>query len=375
MAGSTLAEPLRGWTDQRIVIVGAGVTGLLAAVRAVLLGHQVVVLERGAIPNPGASSFDHHRAVRALVPGDPSATRRAADAHRRWVELESLLCGPRPGAGFYRRIGVVTAWPEAEIPSVAAAARDAGLRVRLVGPREMWPIGFPAGTSGVLELDAGVLLADRVLAAAARWLDRHPAAELRPGQDVVAVDAGTARVELADGTVEHGDLVLVAAGPWSLRLVDVPVVVHRQTMVYLSPPAGLAGRWERMPSAGRVGADGRGWLMPPGDGALLKISTDAACREVTSPDQDGDGGGVMGDADDRAWAEKILAAGILADADGYTVAAVKRCHYAVDAGTGTGRLARVGTSVWARAASGGDGFRTAPLVADQIAGALVGAAA
>ncbi|MFI0370663.1 NAD(P)/FAD-dependent oxidoreductase [Actinomadura sp. 1N219] len=372
MARSALDEPLRGWTDQRIVIVGAGVTGLLAAVRAVLLGHHVVVLERGAIPNPGASSFDHHRAVRALVPGDPSATRRAAAAHRRWVELESLLCGPRPGAGFYRRIGVVTAWPEAEVPAVAAAARDAGLRVELVGPREMWPIGFPDGTSGVLELDAGVLLADRVLAAAAQWLDRHPAAELRPGHEVVAVDADTARVELADGTAEHGDLVLVAAGPWSSRLVDVPVVVHRQTMVYLTPPAELAGRWERMPSAGRIGADGRGWLLPPGAGAHLKISTDAACREVASA---GDGVADDTDADERAWADKILAAGILADADAYTVAAVKRCHYAVDAGTGAGRLARVGTSVWARAASGGDGFRTAPLVADQIAGALLGVAA
>ncbi|TDD84497.1 FAD-binding oxidoreductase, partial [Actinomadura rubrisoli] len=233
-----------------MVIVGAGVTGLLAAVRAVLLGHHVVVLDRGAIPNPGASSFDHHRAVRALDPGDPAATRRAANAHRRWLELESLLCGPRPGAGFYRRIGVVTAWPEGEIDSVASAAHEAGLRVDLVRPSELWPIGFPPGTSGVLELDAGVLLADRVLSAAAGWLDRHPAAELRPMRDVVAVDANTARVELADGTVERGDLVLVAAGPWTPRLVDLPVVVHRQTMVYLSPPAGLASRWEGMPSAG-----------------------------------------------------------------------------------------------------------------------------
>jgi hypothetical protein len=113
--------------------------------------------------------------------------------------------------------------------------------------------------------------------------------------------------------------------------------------------------------------------MPPGAGALLKISTDAACRQVISADeadQDAE------DAEDeQAWAEKILTAGILSDADRYTVAAVKRCHYAVDASTGGGRLVRIGPSVWARAASGGDGFRTAPLVADQIAGALLGVAA
>ena len=367
MSADADREPLRGWTNQRIVVVGAGVTGLLVAVRAVLLGQHVVVLDRGAIPNPGASSFDHHRAVRALNPGDPAATRRAANAHRRWLELESLLCGSGPGAGFYRRIGVVTTWPEGEIAAVAAVAREAGLPVELVGPRELWPIVFPAGTSGVLEVDAGVLLADRVLSAAADWLGRHPAAELKPFHDVVAVDADTARVELADGTAERGDLVLVAAGPWSPRLVDLPVVLHRQTMVYLRPPAELARWWETAPSAGRIGADGQGWLMPPGAGTLLKISTDAACREVTSADE--------GDEDEQAWAEKILAAGILSDADDYTVAAVKRCHYAVDAGTGEGRLVQVGPSVWARAASGGDGFRTAPLVADQIAGALLGVAA
>jgi glycine/D-amino acid oxidase-like deaminating enzyme len=367
MSVDTDREPLRGWTNQRIVIVGAGITGLLAAVRAALLGHHVVVLDRGAIPNPSASSFDHHRAVRALDPGDPAATRRAINAHRRWLELESLLCGSRPDVGFYRRVGVVTAWPEGEIASVAAAAHDAGLRVELVSPRELRPIGFPAGTSGVLELDAGVLLADRVLSAAAEWLSRHPAAELKPLHDVVAVDADTARVVLADGTAEHGDLVLVAAGPWSPRLVNLPVVLHRQTMVYLRPPVELARWWETAPSAGRIGADGRGWLMPSGGGTLLKISTDAACRQVTSVDEGGD--------DEQAWAEKILAAEILSDADRYTVAAVKRCHYAVDAGTGESRLVRVGPSVWARAASGGDGFRTAPLVADQIAGALLGVAA
>jgi glycine/D-amino acid oxidase-like deaminating enzyme len=60
----------------RVVIVGAGVTGLLSAVECALAGHRVTVLDRGAIPNPESSSFDQHRAIRTLVPGDPEATRR-----------------------------------------------------------------------------------------------------------------------------------------------------------------------------------------------------------------------------------------------------------------------------------------------------------
>ncbi|MFI5063124.1 MAG: NAD(P)/FAD-dependent oxidoreductase [Streptosporangiales bacterium] len=367
MPATIAREPGRPAAAQRVLIVGAGVTGLLTALRCALDGHQVTVLDRGAIPNPESSSFDQHRAIRAVGSGSVAATGRAGAAHRRWLELEALLCGPRSDGGFYRRVGVLTAWPPGELATVAATAREACLPVELVEPGEYPHILFPAGTSGLLELDAGVLLADRVLRAAARWLGRHPAARLCPWRQVTEVDVDAARVILADGTIERGDLVLVAAGPWSPALVDLPVVVHRQTMVYLRPPDDLAGWWESAPSAGRAGTDGRGWLLPPVGGTLLKVSTDAACREVASVADRPD--------DETPWADLIMAAGILRDAERYTTVAVKRCHYAVDVDTGGARLVRAGPSVWARAASGGDGFRTAPLIADEIAGDLLRAAA
>ena len=353
------ATPRRG-TNQRILVVGAGITGLLAAVRCVLDGHQVVVLERGAIPNPVSSSFDEHRAIRALDPGDVAASRRAGVAHRRWLELESLLCGAGRRAGFYRRTGVLTTWPDGEVAGVAAVAADAGLPVEIVEADRFPPVRFPAGTSGVLELDAGVLLADRVLRVAARWLGQQPAAILRPWQEVTAIDAEAGRVTLSDGTTESGDVVLIAAGPWSQDLLDLPVIVYRQTMVYLRPPAELARWWATAPSAGRIGADGRGWLLPPGDGTLLKVSTDEVCREVVSVDD-------SSPDDEAGWAGRVMAADILSDMDRYTAVAVKRCHYAVDATGGSACLVRAGSSAWARPASGGDGFRTAPLAADQFA--------
>jgi glycine/D-amino acid oxidase-like deaminating enzyme len=343
--------------SRQVVIVGAGVTGLLTAVRCVLAGHRVTVLDRGAIPNPESSSFDQHRAIRALDPGDVAATRRVATAHRRWLELEALL-----GTRLYRRVGVVTAWPAGEVDAVTAVAAEAGLPVALVKPDELPPIGFPAGSVGVLELDAGVLLADRVLRTAARWLGRHAAATLRPRQEVAAVDVHAGRVVLAGGEALAGDLVLVATGPWSRDLVDLPMVLHRQTMVYLRPPDDLARWWASAPSAGRVGADGLGWLLPPGEGTALKVSSATVCREV----------GSVAAPDEKAHdeADLLLEASILTDADRYAVLAVKRCHYMVDAATGDGQLVRLGPAVWARAASGGDGFRTAPLVADRIAAAV-----
>ncbi|MGL5824644.1 MAG: FAD-dependent oxidoreductase, partial [Nocardioides sp.] len=263
-----------------------------------------------------------------------------------------------------RRVGVVTGWPRQQLAEVATATLDAGIRAKIVPPSDFTHLRFPAESHGVLELDAGVLLADRVLGSAARWLAGHPAARLRPHCVVSSVDADAGRVVLADGTIEQGDVVLVAGGPWSRALVDLPTVVYRQTMVYLRPPVELAGWWDAAPSGGGLGADGRGWLVPSGDGTLLKVSTAAVCRVVSGVDDDED-------TSEPEWLEQILAAGIVPDIDRYAVAAVKDCHYAVGASANAGQFVRVGSAGWARAASGGDGFRTAPLVAEQLVNELV----
>jgi len=348
----------------RVVVIGAGITGLLTAIGCVLAGHRVVLLERGPVPHPGSTSFDQHRALRALVVGDPAATRKAGELHSRWRELDSLLCDHLPGAGLYRRVGVLRALPPGGVAAAVATAGDAGLPIRIVHPSAYPHIGFPAGTGAVLEPHAGTLLADRVLHAAARWLRHHPLAELRPGREVVDVDPVTGVVRLAGGTAETGDVVLVAAGPWSTALVAEPVTLHRQTMVYLRPPPALAHVWAATPTAGGIGADGRAWLLPSVAGTLLKVSTDAVRREVST---------LSGPDDDAGWAAQVLAADIVSDVDGYDVVRVKHCHYATADGGETG-FVRVGPAVWARPASGADGFRTAPLAVDAMVAELTGQA-
>jgi glycine/D-amino acid oxidase-like deaminating enzyme len=344
---------------RQVVVVGAGVTGLLTATECALAGHRVTVLDRGAIPNPESSSYDQHRAIRTLVPGDAVATRRMVAARRRWLELETVL-----GTGFYRRVGVVTAWPRERLAAVVSSAAAAGVPVETLEPEKLPHLGFPAGSAGLLEVDAGVLLAERVLRAAARWLAGQSAVTLRPYCPVADVDVRAGHVVLSGGETLGADLVLVAAGPWARDLVGHPVVLHRQTMVYLRPPEQLAQWWENVPAAGGLGADGRAWVVPPGDGTLLKISSDAVCREVTTTAD-------CGGESQSPWVEELLTAGILPEVDRYAVAAVKPCHYVTDANTGGALLARVGPAVWSRAACGGNGFSTAPLVARQIAEALM----
>ena len=343
----------------RVLIVGAGITGLLTALRCASDGHSVVVLDRGPIPNPGSTSFVRQRALRSLDPTDAAATEAAAGAQRAWVDLRGIL-----GDQVFRRVGVVTALPASGVDRAHEIALGAGLRTATVERSALGPVRVPAGTVPVLELDGGVLLADRVLRAAVRWLIRHPMVELRPWQPVVDVDGDAPAVTTARGEHISGDVLLVAAGPWSGDLVPVPTVLHRQTVVYLRPPADWAPWWNTAPCVGRAGLDGRSWLIPPGEGTLLKISTANACREVDALD------GTADDPTSDIWADLVLATGVLTDPDRYRVEKVETCHYAVDAHSRTGALTRTGRAAWARAASGGDGFRTAPLIADHITTAL-----
>ncbi|MFK0244722.1 NAD(P)/FAD-dependent oxidoreductase [Amycolatopsis azurea] len=337
-----------------VAVVGAGVTGLVTAIGCARAGHRVTVFDRGPIPNPASASSDQHRALRVLRPGDVDGTRRMAEARRRWLELESVL-----RTKIFRPVGVVTAGTRDEVGQALGTAREAGLPAVAVSPETLSPVAFPAGTGGVLDPDAGVLLAERFLRAAAEWLAAHPAVELRPRRAVV--DVGDHRVTLADGTVAGADLVLVATGPGSTEPIGQSVTLYRQTMVYLRPPGKLAGWWASAPGVGRIGAARTAWLLPPGAGTLLKISSDTVCRKVESTVDD----------DRGPWAERLLAEPILARAEDYTVVGVRDCHYAADPVGDGPMLTRIHPSVWSRPACGGSGFAAAPLVAEEILGAVL----
>ncbi|MFJ4679674.1 NAD(P)/FAD-dependent oxidoreductase [Kitasatospora sp. NPDC088783] len=354
-SGST-GSGTTGSAAAHVLVVGAGVTGLLTAVACARAGHRVTVLERGPLPNPDATSHDQHRALRTLLPGDPDGTARRLAAHRHWEDLETLL-----GTALYRRVGVLTAHPADRLDELLAAAEQAGVPVDLPAPDDLPPLGLPPGTVGVRERTGGVLLADRVLRAAVRWLTARPGVALRPHSTVRSVFTGSGRIVLDTGEVLRGDLALLAGGPWTRRLADSPVTLYRQTMLYLGRPAG-GDRWDAAPTAGGLGREGRGWVLPPGAGTLLKLSSDTVCRPVADTDSGGE--------DQRPYLDRLAAEGVLPDLERYPVAGVRVCHYTADAATGGPLLARVSPGLWTRAACGGSGFSTAPLVAERIAEAV-----
>ncbi|MEU8844746.1 FAD-dependent oxidoreductase [Streptomyces sp. NPDC048564] len=354
----------RAGQDVHTLVVGGGVVGLLTAVECVRAGQHATVLECGPLPHPGNSSYDRHRVLRALHPHDPGATRAALTAHRLWRELESLL-----DARFLYGTGVLTALPADETAAAAAVLAQAGHRAHTLGPRQLActyrHLAFPAGLGAVVEADTGVLLADRVLRAAVRWLRAHPGARLWPHATVTAVDPAACAVTIEGGQVLRGDRVLLAAGAWSRALLPAAVaerlIVHRQTMLYCDLPPRERERWRDTPAVPASGIPWGAWLVPPVAGTPLKLSADALCRAVAEP---GAPEPDQVDADAAASRFTELIPGLRPE----WITDTRDCHYVTDGLRGGALLAELGEgAVLAHCACGGGAFKFAPLIARTLA--------
>ncbi|WP_410659401.1 NAD(P)/FAD-dependent oxidoreductase [Amycolatopsis sp. lyj-112] len=354
----------------RIVLAGGGVIALLTAVECVSAGHEVVIADQADIPFSGATSFDRHRVLRALHRDDLATTAAAVSAHHAWIDLEQVLA-----TSFYEQVGALTAVAARQAPAAQELLIAAGSKAEVFGADDLaaeFPhAGFAPGTGAVFEAHAGVLLADRVLAACAGWLRWHAHAELHPHRKVIGVDAGRAEVRLADGEVLKGDAVLLAAGPWSRDLLapelSRELVLHRQTMLYCDVPPADAAAWAATPAITSLGTPGGAWLVPPVAGTPLKLSAASACRVV-----DEVGGGVA-----PSWWREHLIDTFAALIPGFRrdwLVDTRDCHYLARRSTLGPMLAVLGDRVLSYAACGGSSFKFAPLIARSLAARLTGAA-
>ncbi|WP_431676663.1 NAD(P)/FAD-dependent oxidoreductase [Kitasatospora sp. KL5] len=348
----------------QIIVVGAGVVGLLTAWECRRAGAAVTLLEQDRVPSPAAASYDRHRVLRAFHRGDPGPARAAREADRLWREWEEAL-----GADFYRRVGALTVLDRTDLHEQLGVLGSAGVVADGLDGQDLksrYPyLALPAGAAGLLERDAGVLLADRVLTALADGLARCPEVRIEAGRRVAALEPDGTGVVLADGTRLRGDAVVVAAGPWSRSLLEpgqaAELRLYRQTLLYCEVPDGLRQDWERAPAMPGLGTAAGAWLVPPVAGTPLKLSASAACREVAGFDGRDAPGGLRDLLVDHF-------AGLLA---GFTPAWVRSAadsYYLAGADTHGPRLHRHPAGpTWVYAACGGSSFKFAPLIGRALA--------
>ena len=355
---------------RRVVVVGGGVIGLLTAVECVLAGAEVEVVDQGDLPCTRATSYDWHRIVRALHPGDLAATRAALAAQRRWAALEHLLA-----TRLYHRIGALTVVRPEELASCLDQLSEAGVPAHGLSHEELARrysrIRVPAGRAAIVEGDAGVVLAARALVALVGWLRRQPRARLTLRRRVVEVDAEAGAVRLADGAVLRGDRIVASAGPWSRDLLAAEdaagLTLYRQSMLYCHVPERLGTAWAATPAVPVLGTPEGAWLVPPVAGTPLKLSAHSACRAVAE---------LTDRRTSEHWRDHLVAlfSDLLPGFGARWVIDSRDCYYLAQTATGRPLLVSLGDgTAWVYAACGGSSFKFAPLIARSLAARVLGA--
>jgi 2-polyprenyl-6-methoxyphenol hydroxylase-like FAD-dependent oxidoreductase len=200
---------------ERVVIVGAGAAGLLAAVFLARTGRQILVVERDAAPAsaPGAGA-----AIGEARPGLPQARH----SHAYLASFRALLTRRSPDL----LAALLTAGAR-EIPLLATA-----------------PAGGEAGRADdLVVLGCRRPLLDEVLRAAVL---AEPGVSILAGSRVagLVVDAGPGRVprvrglRLADGTILEADLVVDAGGRLS-PVRDLLATAGATLPAELGAPCGI----------------------------------------------------------------------------------------------------------------------------------------
>jgi sarcosine oxidase len=222
---------MRAVSGPRVIVVGAGVYGLAAARVLARAGADVTVLEAREAGGSFAASAGSSRVLRFEYGAAAHYTELVLRARREWRALEAEL-----GEPLYSETGML--WFAIELSRYLEESLQvcsaAGLPVELLEPAEA-ARRFPAfsvdGVAAVLHnAEGGVLQARRATLGLAR-LARSEGIDVREGVRVRS--AGDGRVELADGTIERADQVLIATGAWTSALLAAPIRSTQQVNVYV----------------------------------------------------------------------------------------------------------------------------------------------
>jgi glycine/D-amino acid oxidase-like deaminating enzyme len=153
----------------RVVVVGAGINGVTAALELTRRGHEVVLLDPGPLPHPLAASTDISKAVRAAYGTDEHYTELAERSIRIWrewnVELGVELYH-ETGFLFMRRGQLKRGDFEWESFELLQRRADAVERISASELRERFPAwNAEAFSDGFFEREAGYVESGRVVAA------------------------------------------------------------------------------------------------------------------------------------------------------------------------------------------------------------------
>ena len=391
----------------RIIIVGAGINGVSAAIELKKRSHEVVLVDPGPLPHPFAASTDISKAVRAAYGADEDYTalaERSLELWREWNEEFGTELYHEVGVMFVRRRKLEPG--DFEYESLKLLEKR-GLKVARMDTPQLWK-RFPAWNpelykDGVLEIEAGYAESAR---AVATLIDRAKSigVELRSGSRFVCLDEDDDRVkgivieewhrsavisrevEESRGAIDQvvsrapstslgtkrlpGDLVVMAVGAWTPYLLPFTRKFFRATgqpVFHLKPSKPEIYAPERFPVFGADITTTGYYGFPINRDGVMKIANHGSGREMSpdSPDR-------VVTSEDETNLREFLASTFptLADAP---IVHTRVCMYC-DTHDGHFWIARDPEREGLVVAAGdsGHGFKFAPVLGEIIADAAEG---
>jgi sarcosine oxidase len=318
-----------------VIVVGAGVMGCAAARALADAGRDVLLVDQFRQGHGRGSSHGRTRIFRLAYP-QPEWVRLAQESRAGWHELEA-----ESGETLLELHGLLELYRDPAVSS-AAALEACGAAFELLDratTERRFGFRVPDGMTVLHQPDAGIVHADRALHA-------FLAGALQRGAHLLE----DTRIESLDEL--EAEVVVVTAGPWAPKLLELDVVPTRETVVYFR-----LGSDRPAPSVVAEIANGHGFYALHDPDYGLKVG-----RHKAGPPADPDEPGAPDEAIVRACVDWARERYDLADPE---PAAVDTCFYTNAPGDAF-VLERRGRVVVGSACSG-HGFKFAPAVGARLA--------
>jgi glycine/D-amino acid oxidase-like deaminating enzyme len=209
----------------RIIVVGAGINGVTAAIELEKRGNDVVLVDPGPLPHPLAASTDISKAVRAAYGADEDYTALAERSIKLWRKWNQKF-----GTQLYHEVGVMFMRQRELKPGdfeyeTFKTLEHRGHKIERINSARSWK-RFPAWNpelylDGVLELEAGYAESGRAVATLIRRA-KSLGIELLEGASFSKLDEsddGVSGIVLGTGERIASDLVVMTVGAWTPYLL------------------------------------------------------------------------------------------------------------------------------------------------------------
>jgi glycine/D-amino acid oxidase-like deaminating enzyme len=274
----------------KVIVVGAGVSGVTAAIELKKRGHTVILIDPGPLPHPLAASTDISKAVRAAYGADENYTELAERSIKLWRNWNKEF-----GIDLYHEVGVMfvgrreMATGDFEYESFKMM-QQRGHKVERMNSAQLWT-RFPAWNpglfrDGVLEVEAGYAESGRAVATLLEHA-RSIGVELRSSSRFDRLDQRDHRIEgifLDNGERIAGDRVVMAVGAWTPYLLPFTKRFFRasgQPVFHLKPQRPDLFAPERFPVFGADITTTGYYGFPLNRDGIVKIANHGPGREMS----------------------------------------------------------------------------------------------